>query len=274
MFFNPNTFTSNYRVDVKEYFYSGSGVDNVLYQTWNKPKWAKFVYILLIGAGGAGGAGGSGIAGTNRLGGGGGAGGSLTKACGLAALFPDTLYISIGKGGIPGTNATRSIITTTPINLTSPSWIFMRASSGGNGGTNTQGAAGGTTAATISFNGAFINYNSHNGNAGGSGSVGSSGPGNISYISTSICCGGTGGGGVNTSNVAQQGAAYIGLTWIAASGQAAATGADGKNGFTLEPPNFPLLFVGGTGGGGNASGLVEEVVMVDCVPEVEEVEED
>ena len=71
------------------------------WQTWRKPRNAKFVHILCIGGGGGGGGGRAG-AGLARTGGGGGGSSGLTRAFFQANFIPDTLYINVGAGGAGG----------------------------------------------------------------------------------------------------------------------------------------------------------------------------
>ena len=68
------------------------------WQTWQKPKNCKFVYITVIGGGGGGG-GGRSSANNTSIGGGGGASSSITTGIFQANLLPDTLSILVGGGG-------------------------------------------------------------------------------------------------------------------------------------------------------------------------------
>lgn len=71
------------------------------FQTWNKPRNAKFIEIFCLG-GGAGGA--TALAGVgNASGGVGGASGGIVRGIIPAFLLPDTLYILVGNGGAGST---------------------------------------------------------------------------------------------------------------------------------------------------------------------------
>ena len=65
------------------------------WQTWVKPKNAKFIHILAIGAGGGGGAGWSASLNSGGGGGGGGAGGVVSGFY-PANVLPNTLFIQVG----------------------------------------------------------------------------------------------------------------------------------------------------------------------------------
>ena len=73
------------------------------WQTWVKPKNAKFIQILAIGGGGGGGAGWSSSFNSGGGGGGGGAG-AVVSGFYPANVLPNTLYIQIGSGGAGGRN--------------------------------------------------------------------------------------------------------------------------------------------------------------------------
>jgi len=71
------------------------------WQTWNKPRNAKFIEIFCLG-GGAGGGMASVTTGATSNGNGGGSGG-IVRGLIPAFLLPDTIYILVGKGGIGST---------------------------------------------------------------------------------------------------------------------------------------------------------------------------
>jgi hypothetical protein len=70
------------------------------WQTWQKPRGAKFIQVFCLGAGGGGGGGRSSAAG--GAGGAGGGSGGIVRALIPAFLLPDTLYIQVGTGGTAG----------------------------------------------------------------------------------------------------------------------------------------------------------------------------
>lgn len=79
-------------------FLNGTIATNAPWQTWQKPRNCRFIYILCLGSGGSGGVGGYTSLGGYSLGRGGGSG-AITKALFPANVLPDTLYILPGFGG-------------------------------------------------------------------------------------------------------------------------------------------------------------------------------
>jgi len=70
------------------------------WQTWQKPRNCKFIWIMCIGGAGGGAAGTSGTGGaTTYTGGQGGNSAAVTRALFPANVLPDTLYIQPGPGG-------------------------------------------------------------------------------------------------------------------------------------------------------------------------------
>ena len=69
--------------------------------TWQKPRGAKYVNILCIGAGGGGG-GGFQVASGTKTGGAGGGGAGLVRAQFQASILPDIMYVQTGIGGAGG----------------------------------------------------------------------------------------------------------------------------------------------------------------------------
>jgi len=87
-------------------FYARGTTD---WQTWNKPRNCKFIWIMCIGGGAAGSNGG--FAGPGGAGGGGG----VVRAIFQANVLPDTLFIQPGPGGQTSTAAgNRSFVAITP----------------------------------------------------------------------------------------------------------------------------------------------------------------
>ena len=76
--------------------------------TWTKPKWAKFVHVMMVGGGGSGGGGRGGVNASAKAGGTGGGGGGFTqrhfKADDLAATVAITVAVG-SAGGAGGSSA-------------------------------------------------------------------------------------------------------------------------------------------------------------------------
>lgn len=90
------------------------------WEPWIKPRNARMVMIVCIGAGAGGGGGHTAAAGTARGGGGGGGCGAISRVLLPAIFLPDTLFVLAGAGGAGGTAAgagsagTRSYVSMVP----------------------------------------------------------------------------------------------------------------------------------------------------------------
>jgi hypothetical protein len=242
-------------------------------QMWNKPKGINFIYGLLIGAGSGGGGGFSFGVGTAGGGGGGGTPGAILQFLQPAYLVPDTLYVTVAKGGLGGTAGnTGGFPNVTGLfygnmgNQAAASRTYyafpnnaQASLQSGRNGTSTAGGNGGTVIAAtgttlmpgiVGFSN-FIQPTPLTGFNGGFASAGT----NATYVGR--VAGGAGGGGVSSS------IAYAGGNVIAPSTSAnsiwnqnlsggANTGVSGSNGVTLFNPTFFSL--PGAGGGGILSG--------------------
>jgi hypothetical protein len=218
------------------------------WQTWSKPRGAKFIEIFCLGGGAGGaiqviGAGG-------RAGGLGGGAGGIVRGIIPAFLLPDILYILVGKGGAGSTtNSTNGVsggisyIGLQP--STSEQTLICKSS--------TTTAQCSTTPATISSIplSAFGNLGLFTAIAGVGGGVnGFTTPtagGSQAALGTSLVTGGGGGGGKSTSTFSSGGsitAASVILTTQVNGGVANAQ--DGENGYGT------LIPFCGTGGGGGA----------------------
>jgi len=215
------------------------------FQTWNKPRNAKFIEIFCLGAG----AGGSiATVGTGaRNGGNGGAAGGIVRGIIPAFLLPDTLYILVGKGGI-GSSASNTAGGTGGISYiglqpsTSEQTLICKSSTS---------VASGTTAATISVVSlsAFGNLGLFAALAGVGASLGTSGAGaSQTALATSLVTGGAAGGGKTTLTFAAGGninsASAILTTQVNGGVTDAQKGDDGYG--TLQP----FCGTGGAGGAG------------------------
>ena len=227
------------------------------WQTWTKPRGAKFVNILCIGAGSGGGSGGVGIGGA-RFGGGPGASGAVTRANFQASLLPDTLYVQCGTGGAgaPGsTTATGSIggaasssfVTVYPDN-TNVAAILVRSgnvpATGGEAGVGTT-ASGSVAAETVATaaNMLLVNlgtFTSIAGQAVGGGSGFNTG---ILNIVTAGANGGQSSGAANGYSITAAGP----IPQIQAGAGSTTQGGRGSDGIILYKPI--LAFTGGAGGG-------------------------
>lgn len=221
-------------------FYSlGAGV----WQTWNKPRNAKFIEIFCLGGGAGGASGGAG--GTARSGGPSGGAAGIVRGIIPAFLLPDTLYILVGKGGaggvgnsVPGESGGISYIGLQP--STSEQTLICKSS--------TTAPSNSTTAPTISVVAlsAFGNLGLFTAIAG----IGGSNGGNQTALATSLVTSGAAGGSKGTgtftpgANIIS--ASAILTTQVNGGVTDAQNGADGYG--TLQP----FCGTGGAGGAGSA----------------------
>lgn len=223
------------------------------WQAWTKPPGCNWVYAFVISAGG----GGSRIGNTSNTGGGGGGSGSVSSYLLPAQVLPDTLYVLVGAGGAggaaSGSNGVGGSATYISMfnRIDAGSYIFLAA-----GGSGSSGSTGGTGATfpTIGYYGnAAIFNNSIAGVSGSNGAgIGGNLPGSDITPSGRIVTGGAGGG-----NGSAAGGSIVGVGVMpTVSGGVGSSGGNGQSGFNnglIVSPGlkyFPMLFSGGSGGGG------------------------
>ena len=223
----------------------GAGV----WQTWQKPRNAKFIEIFCLG-GGAGGAISVVAAGAANGGRGGGSAG-IVRGLIPAFLLPDTLYILVGKGGVGSTgNATNgnpggiSYIGLQP--STSEQTLICKSST-----STASGNGDGATISVVALS-AFGNLGLFTAIAGVAGSAGGATTptqgGSQAALATNITTGGAGGGGKTAGAFSAGGnitSASVVLTSQVNGGVTDAQ--DGDSGYgTL----IPFCGTGGAGGAG------------------------
>ena len=224
------------------------------WQTWSKPRNAKFIEIFCLGGGAGGGQ--SSITTANIGGGGGGGSGGIVRGLIPAFLLPDTIYILVGKGGAgASTNAVGGTGGISYIGLqpsTSEQTLICKSSTAVAGGGGQVGGSGaGATISVVTLS-AFGNLGLFTAIAGVSGTAagGSGGAGtNQTALATNILTGGCGGGGKTSAGAQGNGGSIISasaiLTTQVNGGQTA--GAEGGSGYgTLQP----FCGTGGAGGAG------------------------
>jgi hypothetical protein len=255
----------------------------ISHTTWEKPKGINFIYGLFINPGTGGGGGFSfGAGGTQGGGGGGGTPGSIAQFLQPAYLFPDSVLITVGRGGAGGAAGTAG---TLPNNQQTSiyypqqvqgatnfgasllgSYIYSTgyygyagstaasgrggaAGSGGNGGTAVTAA----TAASIPGVAGFGNFVLYSSLAGFNGTL----VAGTDATYAGRVGGGAGGGGV-TAGVAYPGGNVIAPStsansiWNRNLSGGANTGSAGENGIELFSPT--LFSLPGAGGGANLTG--------------------
>ena len=243
------------------------------WQTWQKPKNCKFVYITAIGGGGGGGSSGN-VAGTSAGGGGGGAS-SITSILIPAALIPDTLYVQVGMGGTGGSGASvgssggLSTISILP-NTTATNVIIQSGSVAGVGGSNGNtsvgsgtGGAGGTVFTKSSgFLSNLGTFSSIVGDVGGNAGYGTNGSTKTALSTMALCGGGGGAGKLSGTDFAGGSILAGGVLGRVAGGTGGVAASNGNGGIITIIPNllsyssteFPFASTGGSGAGSNQNG--------------------
>ena len=219
------------------------------WQTWNKPRNAKFIEIFCLGAGG-GGARVNG--GTTTNGGGAGSSGGIVRGLIPAFLLPDTIYILVGKGGA-GASTTNTAGGSGGISYiglqpsTSEQTLICKSSTTVAGGGSATGAgAGANTISTVSLS-AFGNLGLFTAIAGVGGTNGTGV--NQAALATNLITGGCGGGNKTTTTFAAGGS----ITAASAILTAQVNGgiASGQNGDSGYGNLQPFCGTGGAGGAGS-----------------------
>lgn len=249
--------------DSTKIFYSTGGTND--WQTWEKPRNAKFIQIFCLGGGAAGGSGATSAAGTVSGGAGGNSGG-LVKALFPAILLPDTLFIQVGLGGvgnITGTGGSGGIsyVSIAPTgSIASPQTLVVASSTtiglGGSGGSGTGANAPAAPTATTTAVCPFLTlgiFTAAAGVQGGTGPLGATGT-SVNALGSNIVMGGAGGGGKTTNTVQYTGGSILSASVILTAtvdGGAAGTNA-GKDGYGAL--SNLICGTGGAGGGGQIAG--------------------
>lgn len=258
-----------------QYFENPQQTNLLQWQTWRKPRGAKFIYMLGVGAGASGA---SGInTGVSSGGGAGGTSGAQTIVMIPAMLVPDVLYVQCGIGGTGvatsgslGNAGTNTYVAIGPTNGTAIAVTdtILYAPGGAVATAQPTASLGGTSAAgagqvignmPLAARGFFFPTASGAGFAGGS----STAAGTLITFPQlgSLVCGGAGGGGSGTTGGA--GGAIIFTiagsngTEFAVSAQpggiAAVTSTPAGRGVDGTKSRYAMFYYGGTGGGGSTN---------------------
>ena len=197
--------------------------------TWTKPTGAKFVEVLLIGAGGGGGSGSADNSPTYGSGGAGGGGGGFTQVKFNASTLSATETVTAGAGGAGGVAPSNngSAGTDTSFGTKATAKAGTGGTTGANNGLSTGGGTGGSGL-------------TENGGDGGNGQGPSAGTGTKFGAAT----GGGGGGSAAGGSTGGAGGAKSLQTHAGGTGGASANAGGAGVLFDAEEP------IGGTGGGG------------------------
>lgn len=265
-------FTRTNSADVQT-FWGNTTTDDLMFQTWKKPRGCSMHYMICIGSG-AGGGGGFTAAAAAARGGGGGGGSSATATLLIPSLFiPDILYVQVGMGGLGvgsgGGTAGSGIISYIALgpdntNMNNLLASCVAAPTGGGTGTGAAvGAAGtGGTVAThatcpCSSVGVRIFQVGKDGIAGGA--VAGAAGGNQSFPltnATAMTMGGAGGAGTTSADFA--GGAITAIANCDYSAKrpvgAAAGSNDGSSGFLNWAPFLSYCGLGGASSNAGVGG--------------------
>jgi hypothetical protein len=215
--------------------------------TYTVPLLAKYLEVVVIGAGGGGGSGRRGAAGSARSGGLGGRGGAVSRFNVNTASLGATVAVTVAAGGNGGAAQTADStdgIAGTAASQTSFGSFQTAANSAGAGGSSANVASSGTALTT--YGGAPANMAS-------SITAITGGP----VVAVGGGTGGTG-GGITTGNTdlagGVGGSSSAGGSILTGGSGGATSGGSGGNGTAIATPMNQLGGSGGGGGGGNASG--------------------
>jgi hypothetical protein len=242
-------FIPNQQDSVKIFYAAGT----TAWQTWQKPRGCKFIWMMCIG-GGAGGGGGP----IGDIGAGAGGSGGVVRALFPANVLPDTLYVQTGLGGgggaggdvntwTSGGSGGKSFISVAPTSAVSTNIVCTSGGATSAASNNDNAGGAGESIATVS-QAPILNLGNFLAIAGQAGAPAAT---SITPLGTTITCGGAGGGygafvtpgaGGNISPV------NLGISSTPTiSGGPATGGVAGESGIA----NWkPLYFLGGAGGGG------------------------
>ena len=249
------SYISNNQKDTQIFYAAGS----TNWQTWVKPRGAKFIQIFCLGAGSGGAGGGANVAGTAANAGGGAGNSGYSRCYYPAFLLPDTLYVQVGIGGAGGAGSATaangaagvagglSYVTIAPA-TTAVGVIAQSANAAPPVGTATGAATAAQTIWSTATN-PFTSLGQLNIIAGLAGAAQNAG---ISALATTLTTPGCGGGSkpINSQNAGGTlvSSSVVLLTQLDSG---VAGGGVGGNGYGSMSP---LCGTGGSGGGGNLTG--------------------
>ena len=240
----------------------GGGTDYQAYTTagtftWTKPAGAKWVEVIMFGAGGGGGAGGRYATSSGRAGGGGGGAGGFLRTTVPASTLNATESVTVAAGGLGGASVTTDTTAGNGAPLGSSSTFSIYVAAGGSGG------GGGTNISSTQGSGRAGWFNGVSASTGSNGSSGTTSAGNVASNTTTatsyMATGGAGGAGAGASSTVSAAGASGGnkLNTPGSSCGILNTIAGGAAGTTagVSPTagvSNTLLLGGGTGGGSGA----------------------
>jgi hypothetical protein len=235
------------------------------WQTFQKPRNAKFIQIFCLGAGGGGGGGSFQPTTTARGGSGGGASGGIVRGIIPAFLLPDIFYILVGKGGLgnsSGLAGGAGGISYVSLNgTTSEQTLICKSSTSVAGGglvpVNTSGGSGGVVpTVSVPALSAFGNlglFSAITGLVGGGGSNSSGTGAGLIALSSLIVTGGAGGAGKGVITFSGFSITPAPVILTSAVNGGVEDGGNGDSGYGTQQP---FCGTGGAGGGSvNTSGV-------------------
>ena len=238
-------------------FYSNSNS----WQSWYKPRNCMFVHLYVIGSGGGGSGGTSGASNTTRRGGSGGGSSAISTGIFPSIFLPDTLFIQVGSGGagggagLKGGDGQLSYVNVEPDYLIG-NIVLASGAIAASGGTAGGAAAGAASTIFLKTGGLISYYGTCFLNAGVAGNTGGSAAVGLSLNIVLPVSGGAGGGGCGSGTNFDGGQINGAGIFPTLLGSVAGGTTTASNGFASIIPSSnistsrPLLFMGGSGGGG------------------------
>jgi hypothetical protein len=237
-------------------FLTGAGA-----RSFELPQDCSFVTISACGGGGAGANGATGTTAQVKWGGGGGSSGSISVAMWPRFFLPDTIYITIGAGGINGgAAASNTVVGVQAGSTTSGLLVTGLAGTAATAGTTANPGLGGTAVTKPGWGNAFGYYyfgfgqTQYAGRQGNQGDLNSNSPTQTFYSPDqiySIVSPGLGGGTTNSStlSVKSGNATYL-LDFANTTAQQHGGGSAGgvSDGYAILNNSSPLYFAPATGG--------------------------
>jgi hypothetical protein len=247
--------------DSTKTFYANSGIGALNgWQTWIKPRNAKFIQIFCLGSGGGGAGGALNTAGSTAASGGGGGASGFMRVIYPANVLPDTLYVLVGVGGAGGTgsavtgNGQAGAAGSNSVVAISPSTAAIGLLAGSNTAPPGGGAAAGTggTVPTVAIvtQSPFSQLGIYNIVVG---LVGIASEVNTTALATTLVTGGAGGGTKPFNSPFQRAGGSILPASVILTTQLDGLVGGGNGGSGYGSMN-PFCGTGGAGGGGNLTG--------------------
>lgn len=200
------------------------------WQTWQKPRNCRFIWMMCIGGGSGGGGGLSSSTPVGNAGVGGGGSGGVVKALFPANILPDTLYVQPGPGGIGGTGQS----------------IAVYGASGAGNRSFVSIVASATTAINIVCTSGATAAGSVTTSTGGTAEQIITGTSNAGLLSLGTFSGTAGQAGATNGGVGAVNITPLGSIITSGGGTGGSSGGAGENGGSINSTTVSPIISGGT----------------------------